>query len=79
MANPKSVSNAIMVGVVMVLGLMIVGFFSDKPVWFWFALPVLLHVFGHDLHHDYRVDLLFLGLDLPERGWRWRAVKLLKV
>jgi dipeptide/tripeptide permease len=42
MANPNFVSNAIMVGVVVAFGLIIVGFLSDKPVWFWFALPVLI-------------------------------------
>jgi uncharacterized membrane protein YvlD (DUF360 family) len=42
MANPNFVSNAIIVGVVVAFGLMIVGFLSDKPVWFWFALPVLI-------------------------------------
>jgi hypothetical protein len=41
------------------------------------AVPI--HGFGHGLHHDYRVDLLILGLDLPERGWRWIAEKWLKV
>jgi MFS family permease len=42
MANPNFVSNAIMVGVVVAFGLIIAGFLSDKPVWFWFALPVLI-------------------------------------
>jgi hypothetical protein len=42
MPNPNFVSNAIMVGVAVAFGVMIVGFFSDKPVWFWFALPVLI-------------------------------------
>ncbi len=42
MANPNLVSNAIIVGVVVAFGLLIVGFMSDKPVWFWFALPVLI-------------------------------------
>jgi hypothetical protein len=42
MANPNFVSNAMIVGVVVAFGLMIVGFLSDKPVWFWFALPVLI-------------------------------------
>lgn len=31
-----------MVGVVVAFGLIFVGFLSDKPVWFWFALPVLI-------------------------------------
>ena len=42
MANPNFVTNAIMVGVVVAFGLIIVGFLSDKPIWFWFALPVLI-------------------------------------
>lgn len=42
MANPHFVSNAIIVGAVVAFGLIIVGFLSDKPVWFWFALPVLI-------------------------------------
>jgi hypothetical protein len=42
MANPNLVSNAIIVGVVVAFGLLIVGFMSDKPVWFWLALPVLI-------------------------------------
>jgi H+/Cl- antiporter ClcA len=42
MPNPNFISNAIMVGVAVAFGVMIVGFLSDKPVWFWIALPVLI-------------------------------------
>lgn len=46
--KPNFVSNPIMIGVVVAFGLIIVGFLSDKPVWFWFSLPVLVVGVGLD-------------------------------